>query len=829
MRNVAWIFIVILAAGTVLAQDANTCTTKDSKGNSYDLNPLKHTSSETDWTFHDPDSSMEFRLNICGELQEKNTGLMHPEGVGAFTKERSESKGYSIGQYSEKPFFRGDKLMLKYTEGQACPRDSNAKRSTLVSFICDRGVSDMNKLKIAITGSSGARLQRAPYAKKALLEYGRQYGRLVVKAGPPFDETNAGAEIDTADDAGKAIADNADAVSSDDGEEDDVDNEWAGDNDKSVDEFGEPVSVSDDADEEMADKDDEEVSDKEMAVEDNVDWGSEDNELEPSAEELNDSADEDNTEDPFAKEDIEDAAEGSSELEDEKDSFALGSEDDETTTPEAEPSDEEDSFDAGTEDEETTTSETEPTDDLDPFAMDAEDEEDTGSSTEDLVEEDPLASEDDDMEPTSSESEETDDADAFAVNDKDDVGKVAAGDPEENEFGYDENESSTPTENVAGADDDTEGATEETETTETLETSDAEDSEFPEKYPTTGLDDDQVDNNTEESISPEEILTADEDNDPEEEINDDGTIEVEDDSSDNNEIDDDQNETSDKDDDFETTEDDLTEDGFDKTVSDDDDDDEMDEDNGDDAAVDTEVADEAPENPNAGDETSEDPDDPTGASVDDEPSEEDSTSIGHGDQDETKLDKVQQEDPDVQPAAGHTTHGTSETVQDDMDTDTAYPGANDNGYDYTQYGSTYGSSHVQYQGAILIAAVGVVGLFMVKRSRETIIQGVQKLSGRQSDQGQYSHLPLNATGKLQFLSDKNVDTPNHNLSNTTSEWAVDMSNAIDHDHQDESKPSRGMKLSHSKKASQTNSIPLKPVQDRKSQEWADWKEDEEDW
>jgi hypothetical protein len=56
-----------------------------------------------------------------------------------------------------------------------------------------------------------------------------------------------------------------------------------------------------------------------------------------------------------------------------------------------------------------------------------------------------------------------------------------------------------------------------------------------------------------------------------------------------------------------------------------------------------------------------------------------------------------------------------------------------------------------------------------------------------------------------------------------------MSNAIDHDHQDESKPSRGMKLNHAKKPSQTNSIPLRPVHDRKSQEWSDWKEDEEDW
>jgi hypothetical protein len=68
-----------------------------------------------------------------------------------------------------------------------------------------------------------------------------------------------------------------------------------------------------------------------------------------------------------------------------------------------------------------------------------------------------------------------------------------------------------------------------------------------------------------------------------------------------------------------------------------------------------------------------------------------------------------------------------------------------------------------------------------------------------------------------------------NLSNTTSEWAVDMSPAIDD--APESKPTtRGLKLAGTKKTNtKPNSIPMKPVNDRKSQEWADWKEDEEDW
>ncbi|KAI8575496.1 hypothetical protein K450DRAFT_261473 [Umbelopsis ramanniana AG] len=143
MRTIAWISSFIAVACSVLAQDLDPCQTRDSKGNLYDLSPLKKSQGEMDWTFYDPDSSLEYRLNICDELQDKSTGLMRPERVGAFTKEKSESKGYNIGEYSNTPFIRGDKLMIEYTNGQQCPRDGDVRRSTLVSFICDRGVTDM--------------------------------------------------------------------------------------------------------------------------------------------------------------------------------------------------------------------------------------------------------------------------------------------------------------------------------------------------------------------------------------------------------------------------------------------------------------------------------------------------------------------------------------------------------------------------------------------------------------------------------------------------------------------------------------------------------------
>jgi len=141
------------------------------------------------------------------------------------------------------------------------------------------------------------------------------------------------------------------------------------------------------------------------------------------------------------------------------------------------------------------------------------------------------------------------------------------------------------------------------------------------------------------------------------------------------------------------------------------------------------------------------------------------------------------------------------------------------GFVTTHPTTTTSNGSVKYQGALLIAGIGIVGLFVVKRSRDTIVQGVQKLSGGQSSHGNYSHLPVIPT---------DGDTSNHNLSNTTSEWAVDMSPAIDE--APESKPAtRAMKLAGAPKKTKPNSIPLKTVNERKSQEWSDWKEDEEDW
>lgn len=68
---------------------------------------------------------------------------------------------------------------------------------------------------------------------------------------------------------------------------------------------------------------------------------------------------------------------------------------------------------------------------------------------------------------------------------------------------------------------------------------------------------------------------------------------------------------------------------------------------------------------------------------------------------------------------------TGTTDMEDFESGKGSEAADDN--DSTDYGTTKatpptGSGHVKYQGALLIAGVGIVGLLVVKRSRDTIVQ-----------------------------------------------------------------------------------------------------------
>lgn len=43
----------------------------------------------------------------------------------------------SIGATTDRPFYRGRRLLLQYDGGDACPGGGNLRRSTLIAFVCD--------------------------------------------------------------------------------------------------------------------------------------------------------------------------------------------------------------------------------------------------------------------------------------------------------------------------------------------------------------------------------------------------------------------------------------------------------------------------------------------------------------------------------------------------------------------------------------------------------------------------------------------------------------------------------------------------------------------
>ncbi|KAI5310264.1 Cation-independent mannose-6-phosphate receptor CI-MPR [Ascosphaera atra] len=83
-------------------------------------------------------------MNICAPVIENLNAV---EGVDEsnwknisayYTK---DGKTYSIGQESQEPIFRGKRMVLNYTDGSPCPSSSTQRKSTLLSFLCDRDMA----------------------------------------------------------------------------------------------------------------------------------------------------------------------------------------------------------------------------------------------------------------------------------------------------------------------------------------------------------------------------------------------------------------------------------------------------------------------------------------------------------------------------------------------------------------------------------------------------------------------------------------------------------------------------------------------------------------
>ncbi|KAL1919474.1 uncharacterized protein VTP21DRAFT_2167 [Calcarisporiella thermophila] len=129
-------------ASFALAEDPPCTAVHNGTDNYYDLSPLKKESGE-DWIVSGADLGYTFRINVCRELLYDQTGLKNPQGVAAY--QRADIKGFSIGKVSTKPFFRGDKLLLEYQDGDECPNNSAKHRSTLISFTCNPVADSLGK------------------------------------------------------------------------------------------------------------------------------------------------------------------------------------------------------------------------------------------------------------------------------------------------------------------------------------------------------------------------------------------------------------------------------------------------------------------------------------------------------------------------------------------------------------------------------------------------------------------------------------------------------------------------------------------------------------
>ncbi|KAJ2849826.1 Cation-independent mannose-6-phosphate receptor CI-MPR [Coemansia brasiliensis] len=97
----------------------------------YDLRPLKrqNDSYEVDGF----DTGYRFRLNICGTLSTET------DAIGRWF--RGDSSGI-LGKLGDTwPQLRGDKLLLEYTNGDACSNIPQLNQTTIISFVCDRTVN----------------------------------------------------------------------------------------------------------------------------------------------------------------------------------------------------------------------------------------------------------------------------------------------------------------------------------------------------------------------------------------------------------------------------------------------------------------------------------------------------------------------------------------------------------------------------------------------------------------------------------------------------------------------------------------------------------------
>ncbi|KAJ1929210.1 Cation-independent mannose-6-phosphate receptor CI-MPR [Tieghemiomyces parasiticus] len=136
--------MALLAAGPTATKDNDdACTYKDPKTERYySLQALRRTTGE-DWTAEAYGTGYKFHLNVCHELVGDKSHLKNAEEAAIMAQRDDEY--FSLGQTSDHLIFRGDRLLLKYTNGDRCEGSSAFDRSSLIAFVCDKSVEGLGK------------------------------------------------------------------------------------------------------------------------------------------------------------------------------------------------------------------------------------------------------------------------------------------------------------------------------------------------------------------------------------------------------------------------------------------------------------------------------------------------------------------------------------------------------------------------------------------------------------------------------------------------------------------------------------------------------------
>jgi len=120
-----------------------SCTIRNNATESYyDLsNLIRAQSGGSDWLVRGFDYGHNFSINICAPVVSpvnKFEGLSDASHVSAYYLNGTDA--VAIGGASTGLHFRGRKLILEYSGGSPCPHQSNFRRTTTLSFQCDREV-----------------------------------------------------------------------------------------------------------------------------------------------------------------------------------------------------------------------------------------------------------------------------------------------------------------------------------------------------------------------------------------------------------------------------------------------------------------------------------------------------------------------------------------------------------------------------------------------------------------------------------------------------------------------------------------------------------------